>query len=77
MAKKTKTAAPTEEAAVRKIPIEKLRRGCVKLYGVTPSTFDGAAVGLPADGKYTVEEMQARIDKWLKTPVSLGQRKEG
>ena len=27
--------------------------------------------------RYTVEEMQAHIDKWLNTPVSLGQRKEG
>ena len=74
MAKKTKAAASTE-AAERKIPLDKLRRSCVKLFGVTPSTFDGATVGL--EGKFTVTEMQAHIDKWLNTPVSLGQRKEG
>lgn len=76
MASKTKAAPPAPKAEEgRKIPIEKLRRSCVKLFGVTPSTFDGATVGLT--GKYTVEEMQAHIDKWLNTPVSLGQRKEG
>lgn len=82
MASKDKATAPaaaeTKAAPVeRKIPIEKLRRSCVKLFGVTPSTFDGATGGIPEGSKYTVEEMQARIDKWLNTPVSLGQRKEG
>ncbi len=73
MASKTKAAAP-DETKERKIPIEKLRRSCVKLFGVTPSTFDGATVGIA--GKFTVAEMQAHIEKWLNTPVSLG-RKEG
>lgn len=76
MEKKTKPNAQIEEpTAERKIPIEKLRRSCVKLFGVTPSTFDGATVGL--DGKFTVTEMQAHIDKWLNTPVSLVCKKEG
>lgn len=76
MAKNTKAAVPVEEStAQRKISIEKLRRSCVKLFGVTPSTFDGATVGL--EGKFTVTEMQAHIDKWLNTPVSLGRNKEG
>ena len=78
MANKTKVAPPAPKAeAERKIPIDKLRRSCVKLFGVTPSTFDGATVGIPEGSRYTVEEMQAHIDKWLNTPVSLGQRKEG
>ncbi|WP_295761126.1 hypothetical protein [uncultured Oscillibacter sp.] len=78
MSNKTKAAPPAEKTAEgRKIPIEKLRRGCVNLFGVTPSTFDGATVGIPAGSKFTVEEMQAHIDKWLNTPVSLGRRKEG
>lgn len=76
MASKAKAASAAAEpvAQERKIPIEKLRRSCLKLFGVTPSTFDGATVGLA--GKFTVKEMQAHIDAWLKTPVSLGQ-KEG
>lgn len=78
MAKRTKRAAPVEQyPAERKIPIEKLRRSCVKLFGVTPSTFDGATVGIPEGSKYTVTEMQAHIDKWLNTPVFLGRKKEG
>jgi len=76
MASKTKAAHHSEKREEkRKIPIEKLRRSCVKLFGVTPSTFDGATVGLA--GEFTVAEMQAHIDKWLNMPVSLGQRKEG
>lgn len=75
MASKAKASAPAPKAEVeRKIPIEKLRRSCVKLFGVTPSTFDGATAGLA--GKFTAAEMQERIDKWLHTPVSPG-RKEG
>ena len=73
MANKTKASAPAPKVEEeRKIPIDKLRRSCVKLFGVTPSTFDGATVGLT--GKYTVTEMQAHIDKWLNTPVSLGRK---
>ncbi len=75
MASKTKASAPAKQEAERKIPIEKLRRSCVKLFGVTPSTFDGATVGLA--GKFTATEMQVHIDKWLNTPVSLGRKKEG
>lgn len=55
--------AKKKAAKEKKVPIAKLRRSCVKLFGVTPSTFDGATVGL--DGKYTVEEMKAMIDTWL------------
>ncbi len=75
MASKTKASAPAKQEAARKISIEKLRRSCVKLFGVTPSTFDGATAGLV--GKFTAAEMQAHIDEWLNTPVDLGQKKEG
>ena len=67
---KRKATAGTEKApetGERKITIEKHRRSCLKLYGITPSTFDGATVGL--NGSYTVEEMKAIIDKWLKEEV--------
>lgn len=73
--KKTNAAAglapaPTSVAAgkrEKKIPLEKLRRSCVNLFGITPSTFDGATVGLT--GKYSVEEMQKIISTWLKKEV--------
>lgn len=66
--KKTGAASETEAKAVgKKIPIENLRRSCGKLFDVTPSTFDGATVGL--SGKYTVEEMKAIIKGWLEKEV--------
>lgn len=42
--------------------VERLKENCVKLFGVSQSTFDGAAYGL--SGEYTVREMQSIIDKW-------------
>ena len=68
MARKATTPAQPEPqqakaAPERKITIEKHRRSCVKLYGISPSTFDGATVGL--SGSFTVEEMRARIKEWL------------
>lgn len=43
-------------------PIEKLRENCTRLFGVSVSTFDGAAYGL--NRKYTVGEMKLAIQKW-------------
>lgn len=74
MEKQTKANAPSADQEQRKIPLEKLRRSCVKLFGVTLSTFDGATAGL--SGKFTVAEMQACIGRWLHTPVCLGNKKE-
>ena len=68
--KKTKSPQPvveTVEKKERKVPLDNLRRSCVKLFGVSFSTFDGATVGL--SGKYTVDEMRGIIDKWLRKEV--------
>lgn len=61
------TAGPAAKR-VKRIPVDRLRRSCVKLFGISPSTFDGAAVGL-TESKYTVGEMKAIIDKWLAKEV--------
>lgn len=45
-----------------KFPLEKLRENCLKLFGVTQSTFDGATNGL--GGEYTVSEMKKIIVTW-------------
>lgn len=45
-----------------KFPLEKLRENCLKLFGVTQSTFDGASHGL--SGEYTVSEMKKIIAVW-------------
>ena len=68
--KKMKSPQPVVETAEkkeRKVPLDNLRRSCVKLFGVSFSTFDGATVGL--SGKYTVDEMRGIIDKWLRKEV--------
>lgn len=68
--KKTKAPQPvaeTVEKKVRKVPLENLRRSCAKLFGVSFSTFDGATAGLT--GKFTADEMQDIIDKWLRKEV--------
>lgn len=47
-----------------KFSVGKLRENCQKLFGVSLSTFDGAASGLK--GEYTVVEMKNIISSWLK-----------
>ena len=54
-------------AATAKYTLERLRLNCRSLFGISASTFDGAAYGLT--GKYTVEEMRAQIEGWKKEGV--------
>ena len=52
--KESETEAVTKEIAKEtKYAKEELRKACVKLFGVTSSTFAGATADLP-DGDYTV-----------------------
>ena len=63
MAKKKITVDTVEAVATApKFAIEKLRENCLKLFGVTSSTFDGATYGLK--GEYTVKEIATTIEKW-------------
>lgn len=64
---------PAERAP--KFTIERLRRDCFRIFGVTTSTFDGAAFGLT--GEYTVEQMRERLCKWQNTRVVPAKKKEG
>lgn len=59
-----------------KFSVTRLRKDCLKLFGVTVSTFDGATKGL--SGEFSVEEMAERIKKWLNKPLSpsKNQKKE-
>ena len=52
----------------RKFPLEVLRTNCMKLFGITSSTFAGATVGL-SDGDYTIADMKSKIATWLKKEV--------
>ena len=50
-----------------KFSISKLRENCVKLFGVSTCTFDGATYKL--NGEYTIEEMKKIIEDWKKKEV--------
>ena len=70
----TRAAQPEPTAAPPEFTVERLRRDCLKLFGVTPSTFDGATHGLR--GRYSVEGMREHIQNWQKTRVVAAQKKE-
>lgn len=66
----TKTDASPEKTSASKEPVvdepvftlERLRRECLKLFGVSTSTFDGATYKL--SGEYTVEKIRGIIKAW-------------
>lgn len=77
MEKKKKPESPEAEAETKaeqpaqvtpKFTIERLRKECYRIFGVTTSTFDGATYGLK--DKFTVEEMQKHLDEWRKKRVN-------
>ena len=62
------TAAPAgPEKKPAAFPLGRLRRDCMKIFGVTTSTFDCAAFGL--EGDFTVEEIRAKIKGLENTPI--------
>ena len=54
--------APGTLSEATKFPLETLRRDCMKLYGVTTSTFDGATLGMA--GAYGIEEIRSLLRAW-------------
>lgn len=52
------------ENTEQRFQLNVLQRDCLKLYGVTSSTFAGAVFNIP-EGEYTVEEIGSRIKAWL------------
>ncbi len=65
--KKEEIKKEVQTVPAPKFEIRQLRENCKKLFGVTTSTFDGAAYNLK--GKYTVSEMKAIIDRWKNKEV--------
>lgn len=64
---KVKSQAATAKPLQTKYSIGKLRENCLKLFGISQSTFDGVSYGLT--GKYTVAEMKSVITKWQNKEV--------
>lgn len=67
MSNKSKATTAKTVVSAPKFSIATLRKNCVKIFGVSSSTFDGATHGI--DGEYTVKEMKSVIDKWHKKEV--------
>lgn len=67
--KKVSNDVITENTAP-KFPIERLRKECIALFGVSSATFDGATAGL--EGEFTIEEIKTKIKDWLKKPIKGG-----
>jgi len=60
-----------QDSGTKKMPrftIARLRRDCLKLFGITVSTFDGATLDMTEE--FTVEEMRSHIKKWLNKRVT-------
>lgn len=87
--KKSKTAKPETAATPTNTPpapeqqpakepvfsLERLRRDCFKVFGVTTSTFDGATYGLK--GEFTVKELRDKIHAWQNKQVFPASKKGG
>jgi len=67
MSEKKKTNPSPPKTVKRRgapaFPIGQLRRDCLALFGVTQSTFDGAAYGM--EGAFTIAGMKRHIEGWL------------
>lgn len=85
--KKSKTAETAEQATPSKSPpapelpavnepvfsLERLRRDCFKVFGITASTFDAATYGLT--GEFSVNAIREKIQAFQNmrvTPVNKG-----
>lgn len=64
MNKKANTEAPVEVTDAPKYAIEKLRKNCIELFGITTSTFDGAMFSV-AETELTIDDAKDIIDKFL------------
>ena len=67
MAQETNKTAASNQPAKKEptFTLATLRAGCVKTFGCTSSTFDGAFF----DKEYTISEAKKIIEEWLKKEV--------
>lgn len=69
VADNTEKTAPSSKP---KFTLERLRQDCLKIFGVTTSTFDGATCG--KSGKFTLDEMKKIIEDWQNAPVKFNKK---
>lgn len=65
------TAASETAAADPVYTLDKLRKYCVELFGVTSSTFDGATNDLDGGKEYTKEDIKRHIESCLAKEVKV------
>lgn len=70
MAKKIESAESSTDNPVKKttektFALNILRSNCVKLFGCTSSTFDGAFYGCDADTELSIADADEKIKTWL------------
>lgn len=63
------TGVSATAAQKPRFTLARLRQDCLKLFGVTSSTFDGATRGLTGD--FTVAELRTHIDGWKKKKIPM------
>ncbi len=56
------------EDNVKRFPLSSFRKNCIKTFGITTSTFDGATFRLE-EKEYSLDEMKSIIEKWKKQEV--------
>lgn len=66
--KKPTEQPATQENTEEKIQLEELRKECIRLFGVTSSTFAGATADLDGS-EYSVSEIGQHIETWKKKEV--------
>lgn len=66
---------PVKAPEEPKFPYDVLKANCVKLFGVTSSTFIGATIGKEGNN-YTIAQMKQIIDDWLNKPINLKEEKK-
>ncbi len=63
----------TSENTTNDMPVYEylqIRKDCLKLFGVTTSTFDGVTADMDTQNSYTIQEVQDTINNWLKKEVN-------
>ena len=70
MAQETNKTAASNQPAKKEptFTLATIRAGCVKTFGCTSSTFDGAFFD-KEDKEYTISEAKKIIEEWLKKEV--------
>jgi len=61
---KTEATVSADKAPVQMFDVQTLRGSCLKLFGVTTSTFDGAMHG--QKGPFSIAEAKSIIEGWKK-----------